>query len=254
MPPEQPPGDLAATFVTLNQHLSTDDPGHLLQRLVGLAVTAVPGCDWAAITVWPLTRKPRSMATSGPIAADVDQLQYQLGEGPCLTAAAVSDMIQISDVSTDDRWPDFARAVLSDTPVRGVLSFHLADQPDRTALNLYTSRPGAFDADAVTVAALFAAHARVLLLHATSAGRAAGLENALTASRQIGMAIGILMNIHKISSDDAFDLLRSSSQRLNRKLRDIADEVTETGTLPDIRNRGADPPTGSTGASLSDRR
>jgi AmiR/NasT family two-component response regulator len=104
------------------------------------------------------------------------------------------------------------------------------------ALNLYGETAGALDDDAVTSAALFAAHARVLLMHADSSGKAASLATALTTSRQIGTAIGILMNARRITADDAFELLRGSSQQLNRKLRDVALEVTETGTLPSRRS------------------
>jgi signal transduction histidine kinase/DNA-binding response OmpR family regulator len=62
---------------------------------------------------------------------------------------------------------------------------------------------------------------------------AANLRRALSSNRQIGAAIGILMQRRKITSDQSFALLRSASQRMNRKLRDIADEVVLTGTLPD---------------------
>jgi ANTAR domain/PAS fold len=60
---------------------------------------------------------------------------------------------------------------------------------------------------------------------------AAMLRIALQNSRDIGTALGILMNRHKITRDTAFDLLRSASQRSNRKVRDLAHEVIETGTL-----------------------
>jgi AmiR/NasT family two-component response regulator len=60
---------------------------------------------------------------------------------------------------------------------------------------------------------------------------AAMLRVALQNSRDIGTAIGILMSLHKISADAAFDLLRAVSQRTNRKVRDLALEVVETGTL-----------------------
>lgn len=225
---------LAEDFVRLNDQLRAGGSGELaLRRLVGLAVGAVPGCEWAAVTAWPVHGQPRSLATSSEVAMNVDQRQYALGDGPCLTAATDAGMVHVSDVAADGRWPRFSAAVVAQTPVRAVLSFHLADDPDRTALNLYSGRAGAFDTEAITVAALFAAHAKVLLIHAASADRAAGLETALSTSRQIGAAIGILMSIHKVTSDQAFDPLRTSSQHLNRKLRDVAYDVTQTGTLPD---------------------
>jgi signal transduction histidine kinase/DNA-binding response OmpR family regulator len=62
--------------------------------------------------------------------------------------------------------------------------------------------------------------------------RAASLEVALTTNRQIGAAIGILMHQHKITESQGFELLRDISQRTNRKLRDVADELVFTGALP----------------------
>jgi hypothetical protein len=227
------PHNLAAEFVALNNRLlSAPDIDAALQRLVDLAVSVVPGCDWAAITEWPAAKSPRSVAVSAPWVAAADNLQSELGDGPCLTAAAGDEVVRIVDVAADKRWPAFATAVLRKTPIRAVMSLHLGERPHRTALNLYSGKAGAFDDAAVTVGALFAAHARVLILHASAADKAGGLERALTASRQIGAAIGIVMATYKVGENKAFDMLRASSQHLNRKLRDVATDVTETGVLP----------------------
>lgn len=227
------PHDLAAEFVELNNRLLAA-PGvdAALQRLVDLAVSVVPGCDWAAVTEWPAGKRPHSVAVSTQWVAAADNIQYELGDGPCLTAAADDEVVRINDMAADQRWPAFATAVVHETPIRAVMSLHLGDRPQRTALNLYSGKAGAFDDAAVTVGALFAAHARVLILHASAADKAGGLERALTASRQIGAAIGIVMATYKVGEDKAFDMLRASSQHLNRKLRDIATDVTETGVLP----------------------
>ena len=64
----------------------------------------------------------------------------------------------------------------------------------------------------------------------------ANLEIALATARRIGYAVGILMERHKITDEQAFDLLRIESQRRHRKLREIADYLILTGTL-DIRSR-----------------
>ncbi|MCY1143594.1 GAF and ANTAR domain-containing protein [Actinoplanes sp. Pm04-4] len=227
------PAELAREFVELNQYLSSGgERGAALQRLVDAAVIAVPGCRWAAVTVWRERRQPRTLAFTAEIARAVDQIQYDLGDGPCLNAALDDQPVHSPDLDDDDRWPQFRRATRAATPVRGVLSFHLSDGPDRTALNLYSDEPAAYTPDAITMASLFAAHARVLLLRAESAERAAQLSGALTTSRQIGAAVGILMNVHKITADRAFDLLRTTSQALNRKLNAVAEDVTQTGALP----------------------
>jgi hypothetical protein len=233
------PSDLAADFVALNEYLGDGSDGaDALARLVKLAVVSVPGCEWAGITAWPVERNPRSLAATDPVAATVDELQYALKEGPCLTAAAENDPVRIPDLATDQRWPRFNEMTLSRTPVRSVLAFHLGSSPERAALNLYGAAPHAFDDDSLVAGALFASHARVLVMHAGHADQAAHLKEALATSRRIGMAIGILMNVHKVGEEEAFALLRTTSQNLNLKLRSVADDVARTGTLPP---HGGDP-------------
>ena len=61
--------------------------------------------------------------------------------------------------------------------------------------------------------------------------RAANLRVALASNRQIGAAVGVLMGLRGLTAEQAFDLLRTTSNRTNRKLRDLADEVVLTGTL-----------------------
>lgn len=67
---------------------------------------------------------------------------------------------------------------------------------------------------------------------ASARAKAANLEVALHTARQIGIAIGILMARHGLTEDQAFDALRTASQRSQVKLRDIAARVVLTGMLP----------------------
>jgi AmiR/NasT family two-component response regulator len=57
------------------------------------------------------------------------------------------------------------------------------------------------------------------------------LQKAIETRDVIGQAKGILMERDRLTADEAFDVLSRASQRLNRKLRDIADELTTTGTI-----------------------
>lgn len=58
------------------------------------------------------------------------------------------------------------------------------------------------------------------------------LERALRTSRTIGAAVGILMERHKVTQNEAFAILATSSQHSNRKLADLAEEIVYSGTLP----------------------
>jgi AmiR/NasT family two-component response regulator len=58
------------------------------------------------------------------------------------------------------------------------------------------------------------------------------LKAALHNSRRIGIALGIIVERDRITIDQAFEVLREASQRTNRKLRDLADDVIESGVIP----------------------
>jgi len=72
---------------------------------------------------------------------------------------------------------------------------------------------------------------------ATLEAQCANLEIALQSARMIGVAIGILMAMRKVSYEDAFQVLIQASQESHRKLRDIAADVERLGTLPVARRR-----------------
>jgi hypothetical protein len=203
-----------------------------LQRMVELAVKHIDGCNWASITV--LSRGVgHTLASSDEVAEQADALQYALKQGPCLSAAENDADYLLFDVESETRWPAYAAALAEQTPVRCALSFQLVAQ-ESAALNLFADSAGAFDGEAMNVAAIFAAHATNLVALHEAQDTATNLESALDSSRRIGAAIGVLMAHHKVTEDAAFAMLRSSSQRLHRKLRDIAAEVVETGALPEL--------------------
>jgi AmiR/NasT family two-component response regulator len=128
-----------------------------------------------------------------------------------------------------------------------VLAFQLACGR-AVALNLYAAGPGAFSSDAIDTATILAALASCLVALDEAVDQASNLEAALESSRTIGVALGVLMSARKVPQDQAFTLLRVASQNLHRKLRAVAAEVVETGTLPDLPVRippRNDDPTGA---------
>lgn len=226
------PQELALEFRRLSEELTRSGDVRAAQhRLVTLACE-VTGSDWAAITRWRVDRPPETVASTGAVPRDADRIQYETREGPCLAAAAREHATTIPDLSEDGRWPRFSAAAVEQTPIRSAMSFHLSDEPDRAALNLYCARPHALNDESVTAGALFASHAAALVAHADSAHEAETLGRALATSRQIGSAIGILMAVHTVDEHTAFRMLRAVSNRLNRKLNAVAQDVNETRRLP----------------------
>ncbi len=223
-------------FLEANRRIldfSTSALSDALQFLVELAVDCLHSCDWAAITSWPPGRFPVSLASTDPVATRVDQIQYGLLQGPCLTASVKEIPVSIPELQTDTEWPDFSGAVLKELPVRSILAVPLGHHPDRAVLNAYSATPSAFLDAHDEEAATFAAQAAGLLLHARTAERAAHFAQALDSNRQIAMAMGVLMAKHSITSDEALALLKLTSNRRKRKVRHVAAYVVMSGALPD---------------------
>ena len=223
-------------FTELAQALSlTHEAGAPLDpvRVVRFAATAIPHTQSCSLTLMRGSSRPQTVAATGKLARQVDELQYAVGEGPSLEASEGDDVVLVHDLAADDRWPAFASRCAADTGVRSMLSLRLfLGRDDRAAVNFYGTQVGSFSDADIGVASMFAPFAALAVQSSTHERDVGNLENALATSRQIGTAIGILMAHHRVTSEEAFDLLRGASQNLNRKLHDIAAEVELTGALP----------------------
>ena len=100
------------------------------------------------------------------------------------------------------------------------------------ALDMYSTRPGAFDAVSEHVGWVMASHAAVAL---SSARHEENMDRALATSRTIGEAVGVVMSRYKLSEDAAFETIRRVSQTSNVKLRELAETIVSVGELPDRR-------------------
>jgi hypothetical protein len=231
---------LATEFAELAAEIRSDgNECGRWSRIGQLAVAHVPGCTWASISDLR-AGKGRSFGASDPIAAQLDQLQFDLSEGPCVHAAAADASVLCADLAVEQRWPRFIAGARRETPLCSALVIRLPGRYSAT-MNFYADKADVFDDAAVAAASILAAHAAGLLVVGEVTEHSTNLELALDSNRQIGMAIGVLMAHYKITQQEAFTLLRVASQALHRKLREIAVEVAETGVLPALPDRGAVP-------------
>ena len=228
--------ELAAQFAGVARALAAEQTVEAtLGRLVEVAVAIIPGCHHAGVTVVRRGR-PETPAATDPVPAAVDAVQYETGQGPCLSAITEHAVFRSGDLEYDPRWPAFGGPAVERTGVHSVLAFRLFTEEDTLgALNLYSRERDAFDDATVPVGTILAAHAALAFARAKEREQISGLEHALGSNRTIAMAIGILMATRGIDETEAFDLLRVTSQRSNRRLREIADEVVRTRELPGQR-------------------
>ncbi len=217
-------GELARS---LHEEVGVEDT---LSGIAFAAVGTVPGAQEAALSVVEGRRGVRTRAGTSDLVYQVDQVQYDTGEGPCLSALYEQRTVRLSDMAAESRWPRFtARAAV--LGVGSMLSFQLyVEQDNLGALNLYSRDADAFTDESEHVGLLFATHAALAMADAQNLQP---LYRALEVRDLIGQAKGILMERHKVTGDQAFRLLVRASQHTNSKLAEIASYLVETGELAD---------------------
>jgi ANTAR domain/GAF domain len=211
-------------------------PEEVLRSVTRLAVERVGGAEYAGITQGRNGRFT-SVAVTDDVVEQVDQIQYELVAGPCVDAILEATVFCADDLRTDDRWPLFGKRAAESTGVLSMLAFrlYLENDPGQIAgLNMYSTTPMAFDEASEMTGMVLATAGAMAVTGALARERANNLEVALRSSREIGIAIGVLMAAHKTTRERGFDMLRIVSQATHRKLADIASEVADTGALPDL--------------------
>jgi GAF domain-containing protein len=219
---------MAEVALTLHEPESVDD---VLGRLVRVARDAIPA-EFVGVSI-ASPKGIHTAAASDPLVTKLDQVQYELSEGPCLDAMRHHTPTPVADLRTDNRWPRFGpRAVAA-----GVISqmgIEIFRQRSTVGgLNLYASRPNAFDDDTRHAAALFARHAGLALEKSLTI---TNLTEALQTRQIIGQAIGIVMQRYTLDEAQAFKHLVRISQTTNIKLRDVARSVVDDLTRQAAQN------------------
>ncbi len=205
-----------------------------LQRIVDLAVVAIEGCDAAGVLLVEDGQVVTTTA-SDPLVDELDRLQVEAQEGPGLDAVSSGGAFYAIDLADDDRWRRFGPAATA-SGIRSILAFRLSDR-HLSAISLYAQLPAAFGAYDRAKGSIFATLAGLALDSAEDRGEqeraATNLLVALQTRELIGQAQGILMERERITADQAFDVLRRASQHLNTKLREVAQNLVETGQTPE---------------------
>ncbi|MFI6360248.1 GAF and ANTAR domain-containing protein [Streptomyces sp. NPDC050743] len=211
--------------------LAQDSVDATLRRITGSATELVEGCDAAGVLILR-GKRVETLAPTDRLVIESDQLQERLQEGPCFDAARThlgERVFRIADFASEhQRWPSYAPPAreLGLGSMMGFLLF--TEDEDLGALNLYSCRPGAFTEVSETAGWLLASHAAVAF---SSARTHAQMEQAVATRHVIGEAMGILMGSHHLTQDQAFGVLRRYSQEHNVKLREVARQVCEKGSL-----------------------
>jgi GAF domain-containing protein len=225
----------AQAFAHLARELAEQpDAAAAANRMVDMA-SKVLGCAGASLL--RLTDKSKLQLVAG---SDLDLLTIAAATANAHDSGVAKQVLQdrvvvlSNDLRADPRWPAYTRELTARTSIRSALGFYLhLDNVGLGALTLYSDRVDFFTPELHTAAGIYADHAAIALARAMNHDEAANLHIALSSSREIGIALGILMTTHHVSEKDAFAMLRVASQHAHRKLRDIAADVAMTGQITD---------------------
>jgi transcriptional regulator with GAF, ATPase, and Fis domain len=198
-----------------------------LDTIVQVAKDSMPEIDHAGVSVAHKDGTVETKAATGDLVNQLDQLQYSLGEGPCLHAIEAEPVVVVERAWEETRWPRFMSGA-REMGLRSQMGVRLyVDECTRGGLNLYSTSSDTIDSETTHLAELFGSHAALAM------GRAWVAENmnaALSSRTTIGIALGILIERYGLDQDGAFRYLTRVSSSSETKLREVAAQVVAEAT------------------------
>jgi GAF domain-containing protein len=214
------PAALAEAARTINQPQSVDET---LDAIARTARSSIPGFDEVGISLVHSDGKIETKAATGDLVWKLDSLQYDLGEGPCVSSLREEPVIVVDDIAHSQRWPDFVQqAVQLGLKAQMALRLYVDDDGTIGGINLYSTDHAEIDEAAPQLAEVFAAQAAVALGHAQEVHH---LNEALQSRQAIGTAVGVLIERYHLDEQGAFNFLARLSSHHNIKLREVAARV-----------------------------
>jgi GAF domain-containing protein len=219
-----------------NLVLDSADVEEFLDELAGFSASSLSSPDHEVICGITLVRRKKAVtvASSNDRARAMDEVQYQFGDGPCLTAIREHASVHVPDLRTDQRWPEYTDAV-AEHGIGSMLGVPIPLEGEAGAgLNLYSTQPHGFTEEAIGTAETYARQTSKALRLAIRIAHLNDARNNLSAAMQsrtvIDLAVGVIIAQNRCSQDEAFQILKNASNTRNMKLRDVAAAVVESAS------------------------
>ena len=217
--------DLASTAVE-------DETTDAAATITAQVAQHVPGAAGVGISLIAHRGTIQTLGATATFVEAADRFQHELQEGPCVESLRAQEAVHVPDLAADERWPRWAKPVVSELGVRSVLSLQMYVHDHGVgALNLYGTEVDAFTTTDIIEGGLFAAHAAVVIAATQKIDQ---LERGLGTRTVIGQAEGVLMERYGLDGAQAFSLLARVSQDHNVKLRVVAEEIVRTRRVPGV--------------------
>ncbi|WP_146364077.1 GAF and ANTAR domain-containing protein [Arthrobacter yangruifuii] len=230
MPSDLPLDELSTLFARIQGMLLTEESvAHAVDLLAQAIRETIPGAVGAGVSLMDSQGIRTSTGSTDGLVVAADELQYRLGNGPCLEAWAAAAPVRSDDLGTEIRWPGWSGPA-AEMGLRSVVSVPLLYKTEILgAIKVYSSLTGAFDGHSEHLLTLFAGPTATLLANVQSTEvphRASReLKDAIATRDSIAFARGILMERKGVSSDEAMRELILLSRSNGHSLRRVSEQV-----------------------------
>ncbi len=215
-----------------------------LETIAGLAKTLIADCDGAGFAL-VVKDQTRSVGVTDAVVLEVDLVQYDTGEGPCLEAIELGNMVRLDLMDVGERWTHFAAGAI-DAGINSVLSLPvIANGSTVGALNLYSGGFDAFGAEAEDVARKLAAYAATAIatspLYVYSTELVEAVLEQIAEREMINNAVGVVMTVEHENDEAARRRLARRAAQSGETLLETAEWELREHELRTTRQRN--PPT-----------
>lgn len=193
----------------------------------------LPEFDQVSITVVDDAGGISTLARAGDLVTDLDQLQYGLGEGPCIDSARNAYPVVAANIQQDDRWQRYVPAA-TELGLRSQVATPLTWKDNRSlgVLNMYSTTHAQVGFSAPVVAEVMAAQ---IVSALAGVREIEHLHRELADRAVLGQAIGLVMAWLEDDADRASDYLRTVAVQQRRTLTEVAEELVRTRRRPSVR-------------------
>jgi GAF domain-containing protein len=211
-----------------------------LEAVAGLATRMIERCDAAGLALEARGRT-HSIGTTDDVVLEVDLVQYDTGEGPCLESIKESKIVRFDVLEPDERWEHFAPGALAHH-IQSVLSLPIVARGSTVgALNLYSETVGGVEPESEPIALALAAYAGEVIstspLYAYSLELLDEVVDELAAHELIHSAVGIVMSRTGKAADDALATLAEVAAHQGQSIREAAEwELREQQFRDDVHD------------------
>lgn len=210
------------------QHLDAPDVSSALSEIAHV-LQGLLGADGSGVLLVDDSQVLRYVASTDTSARLLEAVQESTGRGPCVQAMVDNENVAVSDVLSDDRWPDIGQ-LLAANGVRAILGV-----PVRVggvpvgSVNAYAREPREWDESEIRAVSTVETLVERILSAAILAERRETvihqLQQALEARVIVERAVGVLMVVEDVDAAGAFERIRRTARSGRRPVHDVAGDV-----------------------------